>query len=374
MNESKRIKNPFPGLRPFETEEYRLFFGREGQSDALLARLQRTRFLAVVGTSGSGKSSLIRAGLMPALRGGMMAGAGAGWRISVMRPGGDPIGNLAAELVKDDVLPAAGAGLRADEAEAVIDATLRGGSLGIVDVARQGRLGEHEKLLIVVDQFEELFRFRAAQQNTNADEAAAFVKLLLEAAHQRDLSIYVVLTMRSDFLGDCAQFQGLPEAINDGQYLIPRMTRDERRFAVTGPVGVTRGKISEPLINRLLNDVGDNPDQLPILQHALMRTWEHWQAHRRDGEPLGLEHYEAIGTMSDALSRHADEAFNELPDEKSRKVAERLFKALSERGTDNRELRRPTRLDTLCAITGASVPEVIAVIDTFRRGGRSFLM
>jgi tetratricopeptide (TPR) repeat protein len=78
--------------------------------------------------------------------------------------------------------------------------------------------------------------------------------------------------------------------------------------------------------------------------------------------------------MSDALSRHADEAYNELPDEKSRKIAERLFKALSERGTDNRELRRPTRLDTICRITGASVPEVIAVIDTFRRGGRSFLM
>ncbi|HEU4713309.1 MAG TPA: tetratricopeptide repeat protein [Pyrinomonadaceae bacterium] len=374
MIESKVIKNPFPGLRPFETDEYRLFFGREGQSDAVLARLQRTRFLAVVGTSGSGKSSLIRAGLMPALRGGMMAGAGSGWRIAVMRPGGDPIGNLAAELAKKDVLPEAGAGLRAEEAEAVIDATLRGGSLGIVDAARQGRLGEHEKLLIIVDQFEELFRFRAAQENTTADEAAAFVKLLLEASQQRVLSIYVVLTMRSDFLGDCAQFQGLPEAINDGQYLIPRMTRDERRFAVTGPVGVTRGKISEPLVNRLLNDVGDNPDQLPILQHALMRTWDHWKKHRRNGEPIGMEHYEAIGTMSDALSRHADEAFNELPDERSRTIAQKLFKALTERGADNREIRRPTRMDALCKIAGASMQEMTTVIDVFRGGGRSFLM
>jgi tetratricopeptide (TPR) repeat protein len=374
MISSRQIKNPFPGLRPFETDEYRLFFGREGQADELLTRLQRTRFLAVVGTSGSGKSSLIRAGLMPALRGGMMKGAGSGWRIAVMRPGGDPMGNLAAELVKKDVLAEAGAGLPESEAEAVIEATLRSGSLGILNVARQARLGEHEKLLLVVDQFEELFRFRAAHEGSSVDVASAFVKLLLEASQQRELSIYIVLTMRSDFLGDCAQFQGLPEAINDGQYLIPRMTRDERRFAVKGPVGVARGKISEPLINRLLNDVGDNPDQLPILQHALMRTWEHWQAHRRDGEPIGLEHYEAIGTMSDALSRHADEAFNELPDDKSRKIAERLFKALSERGQDNRELRRPTRLDTICKITGASVPEVIAVIDIFRRSGRSFLM
>src|SRR6185295_12690063 len=310
----------------------------------------RTRFLAVVGTSGSGKSSLIRAGLMPALRGGMMKGAGSGWRIAVMRPGGDPMGNLAAELVKKDVLAQAGAGLPESEAEAVIEATLRSGSLGILNVARQARLAEHEKLLLVVDQFEELFRFRAAHEGSSVDVASAFVKLLLEAAQQRELQIYIVLTMRSDFLGDCAQFQGLPEAINDGQYLIPRMTRDERRFAITGPVGVTRGKISEPLVNRLMNDVGDNPDQLPILQHALMRTWDYWAVHRSNGEPIDLKHYEAVGTMADALSKHADEAFNELPDERSRVIAEILFKALTERGADNREIRRPTRLRDICEI------------------------
>ena len=375
MMEPRHINNPFPGLRPFETDEYRLFFGREGQSDELLARLQRSRFLAVVGTSGSGKSSLIRAGLLPALRGGLMAGAGSGWRIAVMRPGGDPIGNLAWEFAKEDVLMQAGAGLPPSEAEAVIDATLRTGSLGVVDVARQARLAEHEKLLIVVDQFEELFRFRSAVQEktSTGDQASAFVKLLLEASQQREIAIYVVLTMRSDFLGDCSQFQGLPEAINDGQYLIPRMTRDERRFAVTGPVGVTRGKITEPLVNRLLNDVGDNPDQLPILQHALMRTWDHWASHRRNGEPIGLEHYEAVGTMSDALSRHADEALAEL-DERGKVVAELLFKALTERGADNREIRRPTSLQDICAITNATAAEVVSVIDVFRGAGRSFLM
>src|SRR5690349_4632480 len=191
--QSRPLKNPFPGLRPFETDEYRLFFGREGQSDELIARLSRARFLAVVGTSGSGKSSLIRAGLMPALRGGMMKGAGSGWRIAVMRPGGNPIGNLAAELAKKDVLSEAGMGLSDEESEAIIEATLSSGSLGILNVAREARLGEHEKLLLVVDQFEELFRFK---ESGSADEAAAFVKLLLEAAQQRELSIYIVLTMR----------------------------------------------------------------------------------------------------------------------------------------------------------------------------------
>jgi tetratricopeptide (TPR) repeat protein len=304
-----------------------------------------------------------------------MAGAGSGWRIAIMRPGSDPIGNLALALADKDVLLEAGAGLPPAEAEAVIEATLRRGSLGLVEVARQARLAANEKLLVVVDQFEELFRFRAARSlSSTADDASAFVKLLLEAAQQKELSIYVVPTMRSDFLGDCAQFQGLPEAINDGQYLIPRMTRDERRFAITGPVGVTRGKISEPLVSRLMNDVGDNPDQLPILQHALMRTWDYWATQRRNGDPIGIEHYEAVGTMSDALSEHADEAFNELPDARSRQLAEVLFKALTERGADNREIRRPTCLRDICDIANASAAEMIAVIEVFRAAGRSFLM
>jgi hypothetical protein len=375
MIESKQITNPFPGLRPFEQDEYRLFFGREGQSDALIERLQLSHFLAVVGTSGSGKSSLVRAGLIPALRGGMMAGAGSGWRIAIMRPGSDPIGNLAHSLAEQDVMLKGDGGLPPAEAEAVIEATLRRGSLGLVEAARQARLAEHEKLLLVVDQFEELFRFRAAHVSSSSeDDAAAFVKLLLEASQQSELSIFVVPTMRSDFLGDCAQFQGLPEAINDGQYLIPRMTRDERRFAITGPVGVKRCKITEPLVNRLMNDVGDNPDQLPILQHALMRTWDYWAAHRRNGEPIGLDEYEAVGTMSDALSKHADEAYAELPDERSRQIAEVLFKSLTERGADNREIRRPTCLKDICDIANATASEVGAVIEVFRAPGCSFLM
>lgn len=376
MNETQfeRTGNPFPGLRPFETDEYNLFFGREGQSDELLARLGRTRFLAVVGTSGSGKSSLIRAGMMPAIYGGLMPGAGSAWRIAVMRPGHDPIGNLAHALSLDEVL---GSPEVDDDVEAtIIETTLRRSTLGVVDAVRQARLPDYENVLVVVDQFEELFRFRSMRAGDpgTEDDASAFVKLLLEAAQQREVPLYIVLTMRSDFLGDCSQFQGLPEAVNEGQYLIPRMNRDERRDAITGPAAVGGAEMSPPLVNRLLNDVGDNPDQLPILQHALMRTWERWAARASVGEPVGLEDYEAVGTMTDALSRHADEAFNELPDERSRRVAELVFKALTERGGDNREIRRPTRLRELCGIAEASDEEVAAVVEVFRGEGRSFLM
>jgi tetratricopeptide (TPR) repeat protein len=372
MFEMPTVVNPFPGLRPFEIEENNLFFGRDGQSDELLARLRRNRLLAVVGTSGSGKSSLIRAGLLPALYGGLMGNAGSNWRIAIFRPGHDPIGNLAWSLGQEDVL---GSGGQDSEVQnALIETTLRRSSLGLVDAVRQARLSAHDNLLVVVDQFEELFRFKEVRQEAASEDAATFVKLLIEASSQIEIPIYIVLTMRSDFLGDCAQFAGLPEAINQGQYLIPRMSRDERHAAITGPVAVGGGAITPPLVTRLLNDVGDNPDQLPILQHALMRTWDFCAAHRRNGQTLGLDHYEAIGTMSEALSRHADEAFGELPDERSQVIAEKLFKRLTERGADNREIRRPTRLAEICAVAEATEDEVIAVIDVFRSEGRSFLM
>src|ERR1044071_5237821 len=95
--------NPFPGLRPFDFDESHLFFGRDGQSEQLISKLGRTRFLAVVGSSGSGKSSIVRAGLMPALLGGFMTAAGSDWRIAVLRPGNDPIGNLARALTAPEV-------------------------------------------------------------------------------------------------------------------------------------------------------------------------------------------------------------------------------------------------------------------------------
>ena len=370
---NERFTNPFPGLRPFESTEDHLFFGRDGQSDELLRRLRRSRFLAVLGTSGSGKSSLVRAGMLPSLFGGLMTQAGSDWRVALFRPGHDPIGHLAAALASDQVLGSGG-----DDAalqKTIIEATLRRSALGLVETTRQARIPANENLLVVVDQFEEIFRFRRMSKREGPeDEAAAFIKLLLEAKRQTDVPVYIVITMRSDFLGDCAQFRDLPEAINDGQYLIPRMTRDQRREAITGPVAVGGGEISGRLVNRLLNDVGDDPDHLPILQHALMRTWELWAHDRRNGEPIDLRHYEAIGTMTDALSRHADEAFAELPNDRSRLLAEKIFKSLTEKGPDNREIRRPTRVSEIAAIAESSPEEVIAVIEPFRQPGRSFLM
>ena len=371
-------QNPFPGLRPFREDEERFFFGRENQVNTMVNELARTRFLAVLGTSGSGKSSLVNCGLRPALHRGLMAGAGPAWRMAQFRPGSDPIQSLAEALAAEGVLYS-----KHNEdvpiAE-IVKTYLHASKNGIVETFRKARLPEGTNLLIVADQFEELFRYRKLQSADSKEDYSinedtiAFVNLLLEAHEQSDCPIYVVITMRSDFLGDCSQFYGLPEAINGGQYLVPRMTRDERRASIAGPVSVGGAEISSVLLTRLVNDVGNNPDQLSILQHALNRTWACWEHHGAKGE-LELDHYKLIGTMAQALNQHADEAYDQLGTPEKKKICEKIFKALTDLGTDARGIRRPLKLATLTEIAGPGTEQQVKeVIEFFREPSRSFLM
>lgn len=361
--------NPFPGLRPFRSDEHHLFFGREEQTAALLQLLRTNRFLAVVGTSGSGKSSLVRAGMIAELHGGTMTQAGSTWEVMLLRPGGSPIENLARAFVEADLYDAKDASTLPR-----LLATLNRSRFGLVEAMKQSEVFEPgTNLLVVVDQFEELFRFR--QQGVDSEEtAAAFVNLLLTASEQSECSIYIAITMRSDYLGDCSEIPGLAEAVNDGEYLIPRLLRDQKRDAVEKPIGVGGAKISPLLVQRLLNDVGDDPDQLPVLQHALMRMWDVWSAGIDHSRPIEFSDFEATGGLGAALSNHADEIYDSLPDDHHRHVCEKIFKTLTEKGEDNRGIRRPTRLVQLQTIAAADRDTIITVLEAFRVAGVTFLM
>ena len=237
-----------------------------------------------------------------------------------------------------------------------------------------------EALLVVVDQFEELFRYKDVQptgqqarrrHDVAAAEAAEFVQLLI-AASRHQPPVYIILTMRSDYLGDCAEFRDLPETLNDCQYLVPRLTREQRKEVIEGPLG--RVKIAPNLVQRLLNDAGDQPDQLPILQHALMRTWAHW--HSSDPEEkrrIEIEDYLSIGGFENAINQHADEVLAGVPEN----LAKIIFKRLTARGRGNRERRDPATLAELWEVCEVETPEarerVTAVIDRFRLGSATFL-
>jgi len=365
--------NPFPGLRAFEQEEEFLFFGREKQVDKLLQKLEKTHFLAVVGASGSGKSSLVKSGLLPSFHSGFVKGVGRGWRIGVFKPGDDPIGNLAECFCGEELI---------NDAESeysnrpIIETTLRRSEDGINQVIDQFLRSVPENILLVVDQFEELFRFSKYEKRTHRGErdSVVFINLLLAAIKDLSKRVYIVITMRSDFLGNCTEFRGLPEAINKGQYLIPRLTREEKKLAVTGPIAVGGASITPRLLTMVLNEVGDNPDQLPILQHALMRTWDFWTKQDTPDEPIDVWHYEAIGKMESALSMHADEAYLELANDQERLLCEKMFKALTEIGTNQGGVRRPTVLKELVELTESTKERLIPIIDVFRAKGRTFLM
>lgn len=359
--------NPFPGLRPFTQEEDYLFFGREEQTIELLQRLSSHRFVAVVGTSGSGKSSLVRCGLLSELLGGRMLVAGAAWEIAVTHPGGNPLALLTEALLDADLYDR-----QAEHARENLLATLSRSHFGLVEAVKQAGLGEGTNFLLVVDQFEEIFRFHEAGQRQQ-EAANEFVSLLLEAAAQKEVPIYIVLTMRSDFIGECGQFEGLAEMVNRGEFLIPRLNREQFKRVIEGPIKVAGGQIAPRLLQRLLNDLGQQADQLPCLQHALMRTWDVW-AWTDETEAIDLDDYQRVGRMSQALSLHADEVYESLASDRQRDLCKGIFQALTVEESNNRGIRRPQRLGRLCQIMEVSPDELRPIIDAFRQQHVTFLM
>ncbi len=369
---------PYPGLRPFDSTETDIFFGREEHVDELLEKLEETRFLAIIGPSGCGKSSLVRTGLFAGLRACFLSDAYPHWKIAKMRPGNRPFANLAEALLDHSILGEAYPSYTEHrETLASLQASLNRGPFSLHEILQEFPLPAGQ-LLILVDQFEELFRF---YQQGNVNETAAFVTLLLICSqysraptqNEGETRIYVVITMRSDFIGDCALFQGLPEAINQGLYLTPRLNHDQLREAIELPASVFGGQIEPALITRLLNEVGNNPDQLPLLQHLLMRMWTLGIKKKEGSITLTLKDYEEIGGLKNALSIHADEALTELKPFQ-RKIAEILFRSLSGGDTRHSDTRRPVKLESVAEIAQEPWQYVAAVVEVFRKEGRSFLM
>lgn len=374
---------PYPGLWPFNREEADIFFRREKQINQLLNKLGTSRFLAVLGPSGCGKSSLIRAGLIPYLEAGFIAGAGSQWRIAEMRPGDRPLLALAKALLKPEAMGAEWGG--GADAVPFLAAELRRGPLALVESMRRKPLPPGTNLLILVDQFEEIFRMEG---RLDPDEGNKFADLLLETLREagkrgegEDLPAHLIITMRSDFLGDCALFRGLPEAITDNLYLTPRLTREQTEAAIVGPARVCGGEADPALANRLLNEIGPDPDQLPVLQHALMRMWrrmlEKFPEEGANGPAekiLALAHYKDIGeTLGSSLDRHAEEVYGGLEEDR-KPIAETMFRCLTQRAMGQREPRRPAGLGEIAEVAGAPWETVAAVAEVFRREDCNFVV
>ena len=318
---------PYRGLHAFEEGDAELFFGRDADIQRLVERLKTTRFLAVVGPSGSGKSSLVRAGLLPSLRRGAVPGS-SDWTQILFTPGSEPLGALAAHL-----LPSATPGAN----QRLVERLARDyrGLHETVMASLTGRSG-HSRVLLVVDQFEEIF-----SQCHDDQERRQFVANLLYASAIPDGRTQVVITMRADFYAHCAVLPDLAVRLAADQYLLGSLDASGLRQAIEGPahrVGLT----FEPgLVGTILDDVAGEPGALPLLEHALLELWG-----RRQGTLLTLEGYRTSGGVRTALAQRAEAVYSSLAVD-DQTVARHVLMRLTQLGDSTEDIRRRAVLDEL---------------------------
>lgn len=371
---------PYPGLRPFEQHEWPIFFGRERMTDAIVDQLLRRRLLVVHGDSGCGKSSLVRAGVLPRLAQESARG-GVCWRTCSVLPREAPLWNLARALAGSDAGGADRDGDGEDGREARTIAFRRALNFGREAPAAIAELlgcGPGRQVCVLIDQFEELFEHA---RRHGAGEATLLTECLVGLLAAPPPGLHAVLTMRSEFLGVCSRFAGFAEAVNVAQYLLPRMDHDDLMRAIREPATLYDGEVARDLAERLIVDSGGGQDQLPLIQHGLMLLHdEHGSPRSAAPGPawrLGLEHYRAEHGLAGLLSAHADavlarvgsHCFGGTPT----RVVEDLFRALTDINADGQAIRRPCTLARLVAVTGADEAALRCTIDAFRADGVSFL-
>ena len=240
--------------------------------------------------------------------------------------------------------------------------------------------GPRANLLVVVDQFEEIFTYAEADEE-HADDSDLFVNLLLEARAVSDARIYIVLTMRTDFLGNCVRFPLLPDAINRAQYLTPRLTRAEMELAIEGPAQVFGGSVDVALMTELINATRTNSDQLPVLQHALSRMWAIAAGRNPRAPHVGWDEAHEVGGLSGALDQHAEAVLRDVLGvigEERIGLVESLFAAITERRSaadGGQDVRRPQRLARIahaCGL-GADWQPLVPIVGAFSAPGVSLL-
>jgi len=365
------LTSPYPGLRRFEKHEWPIFFGRETMISVAIERLIDQHLLVVHGDSGCGKSSLIRAGVLPRLEHDNARG-GFNWRTVAAEPGDAPLANLARALAGMDGNHADGEWLTK------IRRVLNFGKKAPSALVELLNPKDADCICILVDQFEELFAF--SRQHGEA-QARLYVDFLIGLLENRVPGLYIILTMRSEFLGSCAQFQGFAEAVNQTQYLLPRMAHSDLVRAIREPALIFNGEISMNLASRLIADAGNSQDKLPLIQHGLMLLHrEHASGAKEDRTAwyLDVEHFQHPHGLKGMLSDHGDEVMNSIlrsypGDSELAYVIELAFRTLTDIDADGNAVRRPQRLAMLSAVTGTDPSLLSKQLSAFRVDGVSFL-
>lgn len=307
---------PYKGLAAYEPEDARFFFGRESLIDDLVRRMQLHRVLVVGGSSGSGKSSLVRAGLIPAIRAGALPGSD-GWRVALFTPGRDPMAELYYQVNQTAPAQSTSTFLKDLRANPAL-----GRHLGTTD-------GTQAPLLLCIDQLEELFTLATEAQRRQ------FVSAISAMTDPADSRVRVVFSVRADFYGACAQLPWLAERISSNQILVGPMTTPELRRAISEPARRAGLYLERAVVDAVIDEAGNEAGSLPLIAHALVETWM-----RRRGNTLTLEGFQAAGGVAGAISQTAEAIYEHEFDPGRRQATKRLFLRLVNPGEGTPDTRR----------------------------------
>ncbi len=307
---------PYKGLAAYQPEDAQFFFGREALVDELVRRVQLHQVLVVGGASGSGKSSLVRAGLIPALKAGALPGSES-WQVTLFTPGRDPFAELFFHIRKGSEDTGSAVSLE----DLVAHPTLAR-HLGGTDASRQ-------PLVLCIDQFEELFTL------VNEPQRSKFVAALSSMTDPADSRVRVVIVVRADFYAACAQIPWLAERITHNQVLVGPMTGPELRRAISEPARRAGLYLERGLVDAIVDEAGNEAGSLPLVAHALVETWG-----RRQGNTLSLEGFRAAGGVAGAISQTADATYEHRFDMSERDATKRLFLRLVTPGEGTSDTRR----------------------------------
>jgi WD40 repeat protein len=335
---------PYKGLEAFQPQDAEFFFGREELVADLARRLAGSAFLAVVGPSGSGKSSAVRAGLVPAIWGGAHGlRTSRDWRVVIMTPGAHPLEELAVRVATE----------RGLSPGSVLE-DLRRDPHNLCLAVRQLLLDQpaDARVVLLVDQAEEVFTLCRDEE-----ERRLFLELLAHAAAE-SVQTTIVLALRADFYGHCATYPALAALLQDHQSLVGPMRESEIRRAIERPAAKAGAQLEPGLVDRILEDVGGEPGSLPLLSHALLETW----SRRQDGT-MTLAAYLDSGGVQGAIARTADSVYGELGADQQ-EVARRIFLRLTEPGQGTEDTRRRASLSELLPGGGerAAEEEVLDIL------------
>jgi WD40 repeat protein len=329
---------PYLGLLTFQESNADLFFGRDALVADLVERVRRAPLLAVLGASGSGKSSVVRAGLVPMLRGGALPGSQT-WRYITLRPSARPLDTLAAELAK----------LHGDPtAVAQYGQTLNTGEralLLLADALLDRANGQ--RLVLVIDQFEELWTLLPSEQgqrdSLRDQQHKPFIRLLLAAIAAPDTPLLVVLTMRADFLHHAAEDAALAHVIGEHVLIVSPMSPDQLQAAIMRPAELVGGAFEPGLVGELVEKVAGQPGALPLLEYTLAELWRQ----RRDDGFMTWAVYRELGGVEGALAARAETILAERYTADQHVALRQVLVRLVQPGEGAADTRRRVRLDDL---------------------------